>query len=72
MKFLSTLTPFIACFDNCIYGMRCNVFCCMQACPKLIDRFREREENVKVTAWYFVANLDLNFHCLSILYEVSL
>lgn len=24
------------------------MFCFVQACPKLIERFREREENVKV------------------------
>jgi hypothetical protein len=24
------------------------IFCSVQACPKLIERFREREENVKV------------------------
>ncbi|RWW89291.1 hypothetical protein BHE74_00001784, partial [Ensete ventricosum] len=29
------------------YGL-CGFCCCLQACPKLIERFKEREENVKV------------------------
>lgn len=50
----------LACYTNFILSINCpvvpylfthglcGVCCCLQACPKLIERFKEREENVKV------------------------